>query len=302
MLNLNDIMSFKFLALLLLLTPITGVFAENIFIKDAQLSLIDDIHVASRDAGVIETVDVRAGDEVSEYSVLLQLDQSTQRTAVAGAKAQWEIAKEEAQNDVNVRFAKKSVEVAADELRRSRQARHRFAGAVSGSEIQRQELELEQAILSGEQAIHEMKINRLTELLRASEHDEAMLRLQHRMIRSPRSGVVSEIMVQKGEWVDRGATVARVVNLDKLRIVALVPKEYLHFVSNDQEATLVLTIESKTTEVRGNVSFVSPDINPVNGEFLVWVDIDNSARKLRPGLVGTLRLNLSERVAVANSR
>ena len=83
---------------------------------------------------------------------------------------------------------------------------------------------------------------------------------------------------------------ARVVNLDRLRIIALVPERHLNDLAVSQEATLSLRLGQKELTASGRVTFISPEINPVNQEFVIWVDIDNHQRHLRPGLVGTLEI------------
>ena len=94
------------------------------------------------------------------------------------------------------------------------------------------------------------------------------------------------------------------MNLDKLRVVALVPEEHLFAIKQGQAAKLTIAIgkttrdqetqdskaQSKSIQAKGEVSFVSPELNPVNREFVIWVDIDNREKKLRPGLVGKLEL------------
>jgi multidrug efflux pump subunit AcrA (membrane-fusion protein) len=113
--------------------------------------------------------------------------------------------------------------------------------------------------------------------------------------------------VQKGQWVELGAPVVRVVSLDKLRVVALVPETHLFSVRHGQTARLNIIMGATVDEngdakesvisAEGKVSFVSPEVNPVNREFLVWVDIDNRNRKLRPGLVGTLSIDSGSKSA-----
>ena len=37
--------------------------------------------------------------------------------------------------------------------------------------------------------------------------------------------------------------------------------------------------------------FVSPEVNPVNGQVRVWADVDNKQLTLRPGLRGHLAIH-----------
>ncbi|MBI2477751.1 MAG: hypothetical protein HYV60_03615, partial [Planctomycetia bacterium] len=46
----------------------------------------------------------------------------------------------------------------------------------------------------------------------------------------------------------------------------------------------------QTIDMDGEVTFVSPEIHPVNGMVRVWVEIDNRAAALRPGLQATIKI------------
>ena len=46
----------------------------------------------------------------------------------------------------------------------------------------------------------------------------------------------------------------------------------------------------ETLDVAGEVTFVSPEIHPVNGMVRVWVEIENRESTLRPGLPATIKI------------
>ena len=277
--------------------------SETITIQDAQLLLVDDVLVSTQESGIVKHTLVEPNDIVKLDDLLVELDKDIQFAQVAGAQKQLAIAREESTNDINLRYARKSAQVAAKELERAQSAAAKYARAVSQTELEKLDLQLQQAQLSGEQAQHELTVNRLQTELKSTELELAEIKLRQRKINSPIAGQVAEVLVQEGEWVELGAPVARVVNLEKLRVVALVPEAFLFSLSKGQRADLTIDIGSdsndeadasvnkKALKARGEVSFVSPEINPVNREFVIWVDIDNSNKKLRPGLVGTLQID-----------
>ena len=47
---------------------------------------------------------------------------------------------------------------------------------------------------------------------------------------------------------------------------------------------LSVELDGKRVEFPGKVVFVSPEIDPVNGQVRVWAEIDNKDGRLRPGL------------------
>lgn len=281
------------LAMFLVASYSDNAVSETVAIDGAQLKWVDNISVSCRDAGVVESIAVAPNDGVKRDAVLVQLEKERHLMEVDGAEKSLAIAMEQSRNDVNLRFAKKSAEVARKELQRTRAAVAQYSRAVSQSQLEQTELELEQAMLSGDQALHELTVAKLTTDLRSSELNLAKLNADRRTISSPIDGSVAEVLVQEGEWVDAGRPVARVVNLAKLRIVALVAERYLFQVSKGQSAKWQLRLGEQSIAAEGEISFVSPEVNPVNREFLIWVDIDNQQGKLRPGLVGTLTLELA---------
>jgi RND family efflux transporter MFP subunit len=264
--------------------------AETITITGAQLKWVDDVSVSSRDAGIVEKIEIKPNDNLEKGATIVQLDNAVQLNESEGAKQRWEIATEEIKNDVNLQYAIKTAEVAKKELERSRAANAQVAQAISLTEMEQKQLEVEQAMLSGEQAKHELSINRLNTNVRENEFKLAQLKLKNRTITTPIAGQVAEGAVQEGEWVDVGQPVARIVNLNTLRVIALVPEKHVLAISRGQSASLKLKVGNESMEAKGAVSYISPEINPVNREFIIWVDIANMDGKLRPGLVGTLTI------------
>ncbi|MGC3967799.1 MAG: hypothetical protein QM775_10635 [Pirellulales bacterium] len=49
----------------------------------------------------------------------------------------------------------------------------------------------------------------------------------------------------------------------------------------------------QSQEFFGRLSFVSPEVDPVNGEVRLFVEMANPDQLLRPGLRGTLTIDLS---------
>ena len=273
-----------------------GASAETVVVNGAQLKFVDDVHVASGEAGIVESILVKPNDAVERGRPLVRLSDARYRMEVDGAQKNLAIALEKSQNNVHVRYAAKAAEVARKELDRARAAAAQYSRAVSQSQLEQSELELDQAILSGDQALHEQTVNGLTADLRESELRLKQLDAQRRTVLSPLLGQAAEVLVQEGEWVDPGTPVVRVVNLRKLRIIALVSADLVLDVAQGLPAHWKLQLGDKTLQASGVVSYVSPEVNPVNHEFVIWVDIDNGNGQLRPGLVGTLQIELPERV------
>ena len=48
-------------------------------------------------------------------------------------------------------------------------------------------------------------------------------------------------------------------------------------------------------EVTGKVTFVSPEVDPVNHQVRVWAEVDNTELVLRPGLAAEMTIDAGKR-------
>ncbi|QDS95423.1 Multidrug resistance protein MdtN [Roseimaritima multifibrata] len=268
--------------------------AEPLSVPNAQVIFIHDVAVSSLDSGVVTEVIAVPNQVVDQGEPLVILDRQLHDVKLGEAVQRWRIAQAEGQNHVDLRFAQKSVSVSQNQLDRGVGAVQRVANSVSESELEQMRLEVEQAVLSVEQAEHQLNIDRLTESLRAQELKVAEMELERRTVRSPRQGQVAEVLVQVGEWVEAGTPVVRVVDAARLRVVGFVPEENLEHLNVGAPAIFRIQTGDDVQAVEGKVSFVSPELNPVNRDCLIWVDIDTEGKTLRPGQSGVLEFELSE--------
>ena len=69
-------------------------------------------------------------------------------------------------------------------------------------------------------------------------------------------------------------------------------------------APVTLTVDlggKRQTQFSGKLVFVSPEVDPVNGQVRVWAQIENRDLQLRPGLRASMSIDSSE-VATAARR
>jgi len=279
-------MKYLTLALIaLLLTQSVSLAApqETISYPTSQLTLIDNVKVASLDPGVVQKIDVSPGDVVSKDDPLVTLDSELFEAEVAADDLAWKIASEQAESDVNLRLSCKSLAVSQKQLLKSENAVKEYARSISETEIDRLRLERDQACLSIEQAEADGSVARLTAELRDKERKATAIRLRRRNILSPIDGMVVAVDTQSGEAVQSGQTVVRIIGLDKLRVKAVYSSKYALRVTAGQKATFELEDQGKTITKEAQVVFVSPEIRASERVFEVWADIDNSDRKLLPG-------------------
>jgi macrolide-specific efflux system membrane fusion protein len=259
---------------------------------EGVLTLLEEIRVPARDAGVLAEVAVRPGMQVAKEMLLAKQDDTEAQVTRDQAKTDLSNARRLARNDLKIRLAQKSHEVAAAELKRATEAAERFSKSVSQSEIDRLRLATNQADLQIYQTRFDLKTAQL-----AIETQEAALRLaehelKKRTIYAPSSGVVVEVLKHAGEWVEPGETVVRIVRMDRLRVEGFLSAQQANSKLVGQAAIVSVRLRpDQTLDVDGEVTFVSPEIHPVNGMVRVWVDIENGDLNLRPGLQATIKID-----------
>lgn len=258
--------------------------AEPIEVESVVLRLLSEADVPAQEAGVLTEVAVREGDTVRKGDVLARIDDQVAKMAELAAKLKYDVAHEKATNDVQVRFARKAAEVAQAELERSTESVARFAKSVSQSQLDVERLNVEKTRLEAEQADHNQQVATLEMKSAQNELDAAQVQRARRQILAPFDGTVVQIFVRLGEWVEPGQKALRIVDTSRLKAEGFLS-------ANAADAKLVGTPVRLTLDLAGEhaaafdgtIAFVSPEVDPINGQVRVWAEIDNRAGRLRPG-------------------
>jgi len=260
-------------------------------VEHALVTLIEQVEVPAREAGVLAAVEVREGQIVAPDDLLARLDDAQQQLAKKKATLELDIARAEAQNDVDVRFAKKSTDVTRAELKRASESMEKYNRSVSATELDRLRLEAERAALQVEQAEQELRVAKSTEHLKQNEVDYAAWTIERLRIKSPLAGMVVEVKQHPGEWVEPGKTMFRIVRIDRLRVEAFIDAAQITEGMVGRPVTLSIDLPGRDLgEFSGKIVFVSPEVDPVNGQVRAWAEVENRGALLRPGLHGALKI------------
>jgi membrane fusion protein, multidrug efflux system len=266
--------------------PLVGAEIDNVL-----LTLIDHVELPAKESGAISELSVREGDLVEKGRGLGSVEDEQARMNLAKAQQEYEIAAAKADNDVQLRFARKAHEVARAEHRRALESSQKFSRGISETEMDQLRLAMEKAELEIEQADHDQAIARLTAKQKQTELDLARHAVERRQIRAPFDGMIVQRKKQRGEWVDVGETVLRMVRLDRLRVEAFLPaREAPPDLAGRRVSLSVDLPGSPKTEFTGTIVFVSPEINAVNGQVRVWAEVENTGLRLRPGQPATMTI------------
>jgi macrolide-specific efflux system membrane fusion protein len=252
-------------------------------VESVVLRLLHEAEVPAQEAGMVINVAVREGQRVKKGELLAQLDDQVPRLALDAAKAQFEIARAKASNDVRIRFAQKSLEVSEAELRRSTESIERFPKSVSQSQLDVERLNVQKNRLESEQAIQEQKIAQLEMNAKQNELTATQAEVTRRRIVAPFDGVVVQVYARQGEWVEPGQKALRVINVDRLKAEGFVTSEQA--APNLESTPVRISVDSngESKAFEGTIVFVSPEVDPITSQVRVWAEIDNRDGQLRPG-------------------
>ncbi|TXC85162.1 efflux RND transporter periplasmic adaptor subunit [Luteibaculum oceani] len=107
------------------------------------------------------------------------------------------------------------------------------------------------------------------------------------IIRAPFSGVIDEVLPKTGELVNVGRPIARLVNLDRLKLEADVSEKYVGQIENGTE--VLIKFPAIGTEVSSELSQVGNYIDPNNRTIKVAAKLPK-ANNLIPNLVAELNV------------
>jgi RND family efflux transporter MFP subunit len=264
---------------------------EPLLIESAITQLIEQVDVPARVAGVLESLDVKEGERVDEGTRLGSIDREEAVLMVRRAQTELRMAEQLAANDVAVRAANRALEFSQNKLKRVESAHVALPGSISRSELEEARFQVARAVLDREAAERKLAQSQLEAELKTRELEIAQQRLEATQLRAPLPGLVVEILRHRGEWVEPGAKVMRILRIDRLRVEGLVPIEQLPPDLEDSSVDVAVKVPNRD-DVRcvGMVTFVSPEVSAVNGQVRIWVEIQNPDELLRPGLRAKMKI------------
>ncbi|MEC7566648.1 MAG: HlyD family efflux transporter periplasmic adaptor subunit [Planctomycetota bacterium] len=281
-----------------------GVFV----IADCNVSLVEEVEVAAQLPGLLTAMGVREGASVKKNDLLAQIDDADARVRREEVELQLKVSKKEASNDINVKAAIASADVADAELKESQAVNTESPGAVPQTQIRREMLTVERARLQVDVARLELEVAGLTSDVRQAQLNRADLDVDRRKVNSPLDGEVERRYKDVGEWVQVGDPIFQVVRMDRLRIEGFVTiQQQLPQLLMGRPVTVTYTIvdptggqpEKKVFTFSGKIQFVSNKVE-AGGEYKVWAEVENQQYKgqwiLRPGVT----LDMSVGVVPAN--
>lgn len=247
----------------LLIMPGSQTFADEI---QSFTEPFRTINLAAAEAGIVIGIHIEEGDAVDTDQALADLNQDVLKAGV-------EIARSHRDAVSGLKSAESELKLRSERLRKLEELR--TSQNASEEEVNRARLEFEVAEARLLQVRESLEIKRL-------EYERIRLQLALRTVRSPISGVVTELYRDIGEYVSPAdPVVLTVVQLDPLRATFSVPAADIQSLRKGQ--TIPVRVDGLAKSVNAQVELVSPVINAESQTVRVKVELPNPGNRIRSG-------------------
>ena len=115
-------------------------------------------------------------------------------------------------------------------------------------------------------------------------------RLERTSILAPSSGILNDLLVEEGEYVDPGNPVAQVVDTDTVKVVVEIPERDIAFFSVGSTAEIFANTKGQTESLVGTITFISELADPRTRSTRTEITLNNEQRLLRSGQIVKVRL------------
>lgn len=122
----------------------------------------------------------------------------------------------------------------------------------------------------------------------------ATVRLARARIFAPIRGVLNDLLVEKGEFVQPGDPVAEIVDIDTVKVVTFVPELDIPFLKVGTAGKVLAVVRGRQREFEGKITYISVLADKMTRSTRAEITLDNKRRLLRSGQI--VRVVLIRRV------
>jgi membrane fusion protein, multidrug efflux system len=162
--------------------------------------------------------------------------------------------------------------------------------------LQQQEFTRYEKLLA-EQLVSQQEFDRVRNILETTRAclRQSELALAKSTCSSPVNGVLDRLLIDRGEYVSPGDPLARVVQVDKLKVLVDLPEKDVAFLRPGQPVQVLAASLQDTVEVAlpGRILHVGYQADQSSRTYRVKIAMDNPDGNLRPGMILRVRFNRS---------
>jgi len=110
-------------------------------------------------------------------------------------------------------------------------------------------------------------------------------RLERTSIFAPNAGVLNDLLVEEGEYVDPGKPIAQVVDTDTVKVVVEIPERDIAYFAIGEKAEIFVDTKGQTRSLAGTITFISELADARTRTTRTEITLDNKQRLLRSGQI-----------------
>jgi RND family efflux transporter MFP subunit len=276
---------------------------ERVITVTGTLAAEDQVALAFKVSGRVESVNIDLGSPVSQGQVLARLLPTDFEFRLHQAEAALHQARvrlglpasgEEDQVDIESTGLLRQRRAVLQQARLNRDRIKTFfdRGLSSRGDLDAAEASLEVAEGQHQDAIEEIRNREGVLAQRRSELDLARQQLEDTILRSPINGAVRERAVTSGEYRTAGTPVLTIVRTDPLRLQLAVPERSAAQLRSGQAVRVRVEGDSRVYD--GRLARLGAAIDEANRTLPVEAVVNNSSGSIRPGQFATADIVVAE--------
>ncbi|MDF1579632.1 MAG: efflux RND transporter periplasmic adaptor subunit [Desulfuromonadales bacterium] len=166
--------------------------------------------------------------------------------------------------------------------------RANYERSVAEVELQRKKFERYEVMIA-QQLISQQEYDNVVYDYRRAQADLEVerLNLAKSTLKSPVSGVLDRLLVDRGEYVSPGTALATVVQIDRLKVLVAVPERNVRFFkAGDRVTVRYASIDGEDGPSReGKIEHLAYQADALTRTYRAEIALDNPHRQLRPGMI-----------------
>ena len=267
-----------------------------------------DMNIVSRREAVVADVPARKGRMVSEGEVLIRLSEGTLRSDITALRAERQAAAAgyaEAKKRFSASGTLASQLNAAEANLEAVQKNYEATQKLNARQL-RSDLDLSNARASLKAAQNRLfELQNLSQDLEISQAyskmksvDARIAQLEEQLsfteIKAPQDGWLEEMLIEKGEIVQNGQNLARLIGLQQLKLTVPVPQARIAEISIGDEAEITVIGAGRHV---GEVIHIASNANAATRTFDVEIMLENSDQILRAGMSAEAEIEIAKKPA-----
>lgn len=267
-----------------------------------ELRAYAEIDVCAEAEGRVVSAGLERGQHVGADAVLVELDARDATNRLAEAEAMQAQIEARLGQAIGATFDPEEVpdvRLARANMERAQREAARYERLVADGAVAKSLYDVERTNFEVARQKHAAELDRMREQFRSLQAQQARVALARKaladmQVRAPWAGSVHEVYVDPGQYVKRGERLARLVDVDRLRVVLSVSEGEVAAVRSGQ--TVHVVVRSRPGEVfEGRIEHVAAGLEAASRTLSVEAIVPNAGHDLQPGSFATARIDVAAR-------